>query len=1582
MPGKTAEQKAVAGPAEDALARGESLLSQAVQCCAHQVALHELCQIADRFKEILLQATPDVFLALAGYCHEFIDLAVRSDVRQAAYPPRPGTEGGRWINAVVDLIRQSDLTVGALFRRRAAAHGNRTLFVVPQAASVHEYTWSQVGDRSERIARGIFSVAGGIGESVRVALFTPNCMEGALVDLACLTNGIFNVAIPANATPDQLEQILRQSGANMLFASSRENVAAAVAVADAVPALRWIVSLQGETPSHEAGLQLAQIVAAANGLPADALLEHRAQVHSNDIATAMFTSGTTGAPKGIQFSHLNLVSKRYARAAALPEIGPHDTFVCFLPLYHTFGRWLEMLGCVHLGATYVFAGDVATATLLEHMQRFRPTALISVPKKWIDIQERVNAEGSAPHDPDQVRQRLHHLTGGRLRWGLSAAGRLDPDIFRFFQANGVDLLSGYGMTEATGGITMTQPGQYKEDTIGKPLPCIEVQLGPDGELMLRGPYVSPGYVDPADTEAAYRDGWFCTGDIVEQDEEGYLKHVDRKKDIYKNARGRTIAPQRIESLFDDFPEVARVFAIGDGREYVTLLIRPDEQCQELNFGEMSAEARREYFRGLVCSCNKFLAPFERVVRFALIDRDFREDLEELTPKGSFRRRNVEESFRSVIDSMYESTYIARTIGHLEVRIPITFLQHLGGTAEGVIAMEDGIHFRATGKTLRVRSDEHFDKRVWIGNCRYRPVGRIVELDKWFRAPELWIGNAELVDLTGQAIASWALQTAAFDQRLHIDRIDPPRLPNHQHHQDLELIAGQTPTLMGMHAAVNVLIDSAAEDGLRAVEYLAHALRSGPPRRIELASNCLRRAALHTDRNVRSRAFVELLEHEPAARFGETVSRFFESLNPFVDESTSRRMAGMAVPADRWNILSTALAGVRSQMVARPSAEADAFVIDLIHWLVEITRRQWSYYAAIQRELACWQLAPVSSAVQARAAEADRRLTAEFRASLGRKHDRAVDLTTGDEYTWGDVLQFEDGIDPEEIGKIAGAIQHTELVREAVYLGHNGLLIDLEDVVSHGVWISPVGARFGRSVYRVLIQLRSGERCGFIIYVRRAARLETFMTAMQLMRVASTQPGEARLAAQFSGYWPEYDLASAELVRGEPVNSFMSHMLEHPENEVRLRIKDSWKHIFWSALTAAFEFYRRTEGAWTLAGGMARDITVPLHDFDENTRILAVAGWQPFESELRFLLRLEHEFVMRIGFAYPTLAAYCRREMILWAALESLGPADGLAFLQRALEQAGAMKSPSEHMLTLRGDLADFIERTQRDGYTPHAVYFAIRRYHAWSKQVPNATVEARAAQIRQLQASYRIDATERKFPGSRLRLYAGTVLSKLSEAERLLIDHAARELAGGAESKEVLARLNAGLLRSTDSPDVAYFLARAAYPHVEVSEKAQLVTIHETGPDKVALVTEHVTPDSRLLHIRPTASTREVDALHRIFHTGGIGGGITVEDQFLVALNERSYVIAGLSFIRRTASSVLLDKIAVLQRFRGQKVGRILLEEFLRRLQAEGITEVAAQYIRRDWLSTFGFASHPNYGGLVLFLKQQTSPPPDRSHGM
>ena len=349
-----------------------------------------------------------------------------------------------------------------------------------------------------------------------------NSLGSACCDLACLTNDIFVTPLNIHFSADNLVWIFDRLRITVAVCDHPDRLETLLAVrAKAEPALR---DLHPEPlPARRAN---RTSTCWTNGgpcwTPARSTASWRPGPRRTmrEPATVMFTSGSTGRPKGVAFNQYNLVTKRFARAAALPEVGRDEVMLCYLPLFHTFGRYLEMLGTIFWGGTYVFAGNPSADTLLAQFQQVRPTALISVPVRWVQIRDRVMelAQGEDIERPQA--EIFRDVVGDRLAWGLSAAGYLDPKVFRFFHRNGVRLCSGFGMTEGTGGLTMTPPDDYVEDSVGIPLPGVEGALRATKASCRSPAATSPAICPRRHRPAAWRwrtrtsdDFWLATGDL-------------------------------------------------------------------------------------------------------------------------------------------------------------------------------------------------------------------------------------------------------------------------------------------------------------------------------------------------------------------------------------------------------------------------------------------------------------------------------------------------------------------------------------------------------------------------------------------------------------------------------------------------------------------------------------------------------------------------------------------------------------------------------------------------------------------------------------------------------------------------------------------------------------------------------------------------------------------------------------------------------------------------------------------------------------------------------------------------------------
>jgi long-chain acyl-CoA synthetase len=520
--------------------------------------------------------------------------------------------------------------------------------------------WQQVStaelDQKVRACAGALAALG-VGRGDRVAILSYNRVEWAIADWACQLLGAADVPIYSTLPPDQTAFILQDSGAKAAFVED------AGQLAKVQGRVAHVISFESAPGAHsfEEFLKRGKEIKPAT-------------VDPDDLATILYTSGTTGVPKGVMLTHRNLVSNITACCEVL-EVGPHDLLLSFLPLSHSFERILDY-AAFHAGGSVAYAEDVDKVS--ENLKDVRPTIMGAVPRFYEKVYSKIvkSVREMKPGKRDtfewarrtgavmaEVRRRgeraplglrfKHWLArllvfrklaggvGGRIKFFISGGGPLSRDIAEFFFSIDLPIIEGYGLTETSPVLTLNPPDRIRLGTVGRAIRGVELKLAPDGEILARGPGIMKGYYNkPQETAEVLKDGWFLTGDIGEIDPEGYLRITDRKKDLLKTSGGKYVAPQPIENALKLQPCVVNAIVIGDRQKFPAALIVG------------APGATREQVQAALDAVNKTLAHHEQVKKFALLDTDFSIEGGELTPTMKVRRRVVEKKYAAQIASLY------------------------------------------------------------------------------------------------------------------------------------------------------------------------------------------------------------------------------------------------------------------------------------------------------------------------------------------------------------------------------------------------------------------------------------------------------------------------------------------------------------------------------------------------------------------------------------------------------------------------------------------------------------------------------------------------------------------------------------------------------------------------------------------------------------------------------------------------------------------------------------------------------------------------------------------------------------------
>ena len=587
--------------------------------------------------------------------------------------------------------------VAHVLDEKFAARGDEPAMRQKVGGAWKDISWRELAEQVRALSSAL--VDAGIAEGDRVAILAPNRPEWTIADLAILRVRGISVPIHATSSDAQVGYILRDSGARMVFAGEGEPEAKVAAVLAGCPAVGRVAVFGGRTSADGRVVAFGELLARGRAAARDAEVAARlSRAEPSDLLTLLYTSGTTGEPKGVMLPHSAFTVTCTYHDLRLPRIGKDDVSLCFLPLSHIFERaWTFYV--LYRGAVNAYCED--PKLVAELLPEVRPTLMCAVPrlyeKVYAKVREKVAASspvrralfGWAERTGHAVSLRrragldvppllaLRHAVadrlvlskvragfGGRPRLFPCAGAPLSPEIEEFFHSVGVFVCQGYGLTETTATVSCHDPARFHVGTVGTPLPGIEVRISEEGEVLVKARTVMKGYWNrPEETAAVFRDGWFRTGDAGELCADGTLRLTDRIKDLIKTAGGKYVAPQHVETTIGADPLVEQVAVIGEGRSYVTALVVPAFEALEkwarsagIAFSgreDLVKDARVvDLFRRTIDERTKDLAPWERVRRFVLLAREFSVEGGSMTPTLKVRRRAAAELYRDEIEKMY------------------------------------------------------------------------------------------------------------------------------------------------------------------------------------------------------------------------------------------------------------------------------------------------------------------------------------------------------------------------------------------------------------------------------------------------------------------------------------------------------------------------------------------------------------------------------------------------------------------------------------------------------------------------------------------------------------------------------------------------------------------------------------------------------------------------------------------------------------------------------------------------------------------------------------------------------------------
>jgi long-chain acyl-CoA synthetase len=539
----------------------------------------------------------------------------------------------------------------------------------------YECSWGGFAEVARRRAAGFAALGVGRGDTVGFMLVNRPALH--LCDCAAMHLGATCFSIYNTSSPDQIEYLLSDAG-NRVVVTEQEFLERILEVRERLPSLEYVIVVDGDAP--EGVMSLEELEAA--GTPGFDFEGAWRGIGPDDVLCLIYTSGTTGPPKGVQLTHGNMMSEWRALDRVYPST-PGGRTISFLPTAHVADRWSQLYGSMVYGHTVHCCPD--PQDMVAYSVSVKPTVWGGVPRIWEKLKTalesaaaaeqdeerrkaaaaameiglrraRARREGSVPEELEAEWRKVDELVLSKIRamlgldeaeWFGVGAAPTPPEVILFFDAIGIEIAELWGLSETCAVATINPPGAIRIGTVGRPLPGVEIALADDGEIKVRGPIVMKGYRNkPEQTAEAFDDdGWFLTGDVGEIDDDGYLKIVDRKKELIINAAGKNMSPANIEAKIKAADGlIAQAVAIGDRRPYNVALVVLDP--------ELEAEDAEARVRAAIEQANAQLSRVEQIKKFHIVPGEWRPGGDELTPTMKLKRKPITEKYAEEIEALY------------------------------------------------------------------------------------------------------------------------------------------------------------------------------------------------------------------------------------------------------------------------------------------------------------------------------------------------------------------------------------------------------------------------------------------------------------------------------------------------------------------------------------------------------------------------------------------------------------------------------------------------------------------------------------------------------------------------------------------------------------------------------------------------------------------------------------------------------------------------------------------------------------------------------------------------------------------
>ncbi len=1456
-----------------------------------------------------------------------------------------------WAEGVFKILQNIDYSLKDMVEQRVAEHPNKIQFQDMSSANPVKWTYNQTYRHAKEIAAVLLNEQ----EKPRVAIFAKNSTSSAITDIACLMFDIFNTPLNLHFNKETVVYIFKQLKINAVVTDIESRIKFLKEIQEELELPFKIYTTVAENSEKGNVFYLLKKCKNLSPIQVDGILAKRTTFKNNQVATTMFTSGSTGVPKGVSFSIYSLVSKRFARGAALPKLGNDETMLCFLPLFHTFGRYLEMLGTIYWHGTYVFVGNTSKETLLNLFPKINPTIFISIPLRWQNLYNECMKTNNDP-EKEITRKDLDKVIGNRLKWGLSAAGYLSPKVFKFFAKNDVQLGSGFGMTEATGGITMTLPEKYKSNSVGIPLPGVYTRLKETGELELSGHYIAkyledaqPEQVIPYPVKKDDENYWLSTGDIFTIDDDQHHEIIDRVKDIYKNNKGQTVAPRVVEQKFNRVPGIKNVFLVGDGKPYNVLLIAPNYDDTILQ----STPEVKEYFHQIVMAANKDIAPYERVVNFSILDRDFSEDKGELTPKGSFNRKKIEANFSDEIKKLYISNNVIIDFEDFKISIPRWFYRDLTILENDIELTDKGLYNKRANQYLSINKVS--ENSLIIGDFIYTFKNKNVDLGVITRQPKLWLGNFQIIQFC-PVKKGWDISLKNIDLFAKVP-FELEKRYNEEEINNLKRI--KEPALVEINKKIIFSLFSERKEAKKTIIKLGEMFGKHEKQICELIRLRLQAQAYSPYESSRSIAYRVLLLNDPNPNAQKLFPVFLESGKSFLNEISIDKIASKNIGKQQLQALRQRLFTYRTNLDLEVSKTQQVQFENVLKLLYNFTRKNFEYLPAVRSELSSWAVHQKNPRLSKLAQMYVSRLFDNFGEFIS---DSNKEIT---EEQWEELIVFGTEVSKDEQDKIMSIFKTTYFFQKSIILAFEEPNFEIQKIKNKGIWIVKMLALKNFFHYRVSINTKDYNHYDLHMVVSRETDTKLHVETLYWMASISGYSFGARTVPALGCSSASLGVLSTQYIGGLTTWDKIKEISGTRKSLVIKKSKNDWRKLFIRALSVFFRAWK-ISGYQIIPGIISpNNVVVPELDFQKNTMIVTLTSWKKYESPISLVEPMVREFYCKTSALYPWSEKLIRFEWIFDACIEAIGEKEAQIFFEKL--KIDLQNNPNTYSAdnNIGEHLDKFLTENKDKFYFPLAMYNAINEYNEWTKINKSASSEAKEQTISELIELYDLE----DYPEIvRYKFYQNTYFSENGDKVQKNFKRLIIKMAQTPNSLPLQFIELSELQSSFADKKNRELFNKMVFPKIRSKQKFELEKRGNKTGEIVLLKSEIKDKKGKIYTLREPIDASEVGQLYQLFYKENYPKQISNTDKHLVVSDSFDRIIGGLSYRELENNIVLLDGMVVTSSLQGQRLGSTMIEDFFTRMSTKGVEVIKAHFLFGNYYLKHNFKVDKKWGALVKFL--------------